>query len=333
MKKLCIFIFLILSLGLMTACGGQIHSSDAVPVTPSPVISIAPLSTPVPSTNPNSAVIPTTVPTVIPTAAPMPASTPTPIPTVIPTPTPVPTPTPTPRLPMITKSPTDEIVDEGGSCWFIAKYENATVAVWHFLSPDRQTDLTYEAAQRMFPTMEILNGMYSNLQLKNIPYSANGWRVYCRYSNSNGYTDTGMALITVRPNPNPTPTPAPNPTSTPAPAVVTILNYSGRWTDDGTRTVDMLIYQDKTSVYTIEISWVSSFMETHYWTMSAVDNGSGKLVYSNGSHTVTSSDGGVVQALYSGNGRGSFQFNDEGKLVWNSEMEDVAKGIVFVTIQ
>ena len=108
---------------------------------------------------------------------------------------------PTPELlpPVITKSPTDETVEEGGSCWFVAKYKNAEIAVWHFVSPDGQSDLTYEAAQKAFPNMEILNGMYSNMQLKNIPYAANGWRVYCRYSNASGYVDTGTALITVLP--------------------------------------------------------------------------------------------------------------------------------------
>ena len=101
-------------------------------------------------------------------------------------------------LPTVTKNPTDETVEEGGSCLFLAGYENAVLAVWHFVSPDGQTDMTYEAAQAAFPSLEIRNGMYSNLQLRNIPYSLNGWRVYCQYSNPGvGYVNTETARITV----------------------------------------------------------------------------------------------------------------------------------------
>jgi hypothetical protein len=91
----------------------------------------------------------------------------------------------------------------------VAKYENATWAVWHFVSPDGQTDMTYEAAAERFPTMEIVNGMYSTMTLKNVPADLNGWRVYCRYTNKVGSVDTKSALITVTGEPAPTPAPTP----------------------------------------------------------------------------------------------------------------------------
>ena len=49
-----------------------------------------------------------------------------------------------------------------------------------------------------FPTMKILNGMYSTMKLENIPLEANGWKVYCRYTNNAGSADTASALITVK---------------------------------------------------------------------------------------------------------------------------------------
>ena len=159
----------------------------------------------------NPVVTPT--PTVEPTNSPIPIVTPTnppsPSPTIEPTPTPIINP-----LPIITKSPTSETVEEGGSCYFVAKYENATIAVWHFVSPDGQLDMTYTGAQEEFKPVEIINGMYSTMQLKNIPYSLNGWRVYCRYSNDYGSVNTNMASITVIPAPVVTPTPiiTPEPT-------------------------------------------------------------------------------------------------------------------------
>ena len=112
-----------------------------------------------------------------------------------------------PNLPIITKSPTDETVPIGGNCSFVARYENAVWAVWHFVSPDGQTDLTYEEASGQFPTLEIINGMYSTMKLRNIPAELNGWRVYCRYTNRSGDSDTKTALITVTDAPAPTPTP------------------------------------------------------------------------------------------------------------------------------
>ncbi len=147
--------------------------------------------------------------------------TPTPAPSAAPTATPAPSATPAPDgLPIIKKSPTDETVKVGGSCMFVAKYENATWAVWHFVSPDGQTDMTYEAAAERFPTMEIVNGMYSTMTLKNVPADLNGWRVYCRYTNKTGSADTKTALITVTGTPEPTPAPTPAPTTAPLGPVV-----------------------------------------------------------------------------------------------------------------
>ena len=161
--------------------------------------------------NKTETIIPTIEP-ITPTLEPTPVPTPTPIPTPQPTPEPTPTPTPSPiptpinyYLPSILKNPTDETVYEGDSCYFVAKYENATIATWHFLSPDGQTDLTYIAAMQAFKPLEVVNGMYSTVQLKHIPLSLSGWRVYCHYTNEYGSSSTKTALITVIPRPQQTP--------------------------------------------------------------------------------------------------------------------------------
>ena len=141
---------------------------------------------------------------------------PNPVPTPTPTPTPAATPAPAGQLPVITKSPTKETVDKGGNCWFVAKADNYQSLAWHFVSPDGQTDLTGAAVQEAHPDMEILNATTPNLQLKSIPASANGWRVFCRYTNTAGYKDTDTAMITVRGADTAaaaTPTPSPAPTA------------------------------------------------------------------------------------------------------------------------
>jgi hypothetical protein len=132
-----------------------------------------------------------------------------------PTPT---TPDPYKDLPKITKSPTDETVDEGGSCSFIGNYENAIWAVWHFVSPDGKTDYAYDKAADEFKPVIIEGGDVSHLRLKNIPYSLNGWRVYCEYSNYAGAVRTNMATVWVNPKPTPSPSPTPTPTPTAAPS-------------------------------------------------------------------------------------------------------------------
>ena len=211
-KFLLIFLIIALSLSLI-GC----HDRATPIVTPSPTV--IPTATPIPTTRPTTA--------------------PSPIPTPTPTPTPVPTPTPTVNpFPVITKSPTSETVNEGGSCYFVANYENATIAVWHFVSPDGQTDITYIGAQSTFAPVEIINGMYSTMQLKNIPYSLNGWRVYCRYSNDYGSVNTKTATITVIPAPVITPTPTPAPTAAPTPTPTATPEPTPTATPEPTPTIE-----------------------------------------------------------------------------------------------
>ena len=124
----------------------------------------------------------------------------------------------TSNLPIITKSPTGETVDIGGEAIFVAKYENALWAVWHFVSPDGSRDLTYEQAKEEFPDLWIVDGMYSIMTLRNIPAALNGWKVYCEYTNNNGSSNTEMAAITVLGAPAAQTAAAPEPAPEAAPA-------------------------------------------------------------------------------------------------------------------
>ena len=101
--------------------------------------------------------------------------------------------------PKVTKDPTDETVKPGESAWFVAKHTGAILARWHFVSPDG-TDYEYtnEAISAQFPQMKIVGGDQGTMQLQNIPLNANGWKVYCRYSNNSGTADTKAATITVQ---------------------------------------------------------------------------------------------------------------------------------------
>ena len=151
---------------------------------PAPVETVAPVVTPEPTP------VPTPVPTVEPIVTPEPAPVATPVPTPVPN---------AADLPIIRKSPTDESVVEGGNAYFVARYDNALWAVWHFVSPDGTEDYAYDAAElrAKFPNMEIRNGMYSTMELRNMPLELSGWKVYCQYRNRTGSTNTEKATITV----------------------------------------------------------------------------------------------------------------------------------------
>ena len=124
--------------------------------------------------------------------------------------------------PKVTKDPTDETVKPGESAWFVAKHTGAILARWHFVSPDGSDyEYTNEAVSKQFPQMKIVGGDQGTMQLQNIPLNANGWKVYCRYSNNSGTADTKMATITVQGG---TQAPADNAVSaTPAAAASTVV--------------------------------------------------------------------------------------------------------------
>ena len=151
------------------------------------------------TTNPDGSIsVPVQSAAATPTPTPAAAAAATPAPTPVPTPASTPTPVPTagPGSPVITKDPTDEKVQVGGSCWFVANHRGAILARWHFVAPDG-TDLQYDEAAAKFPNLNIHNGEYDSMKLSNIPAELNGYRFYCRFSNNNGAVDSKSALLTV----------------------------------------------------------------------------------------------------------------------------------------
>ena len=109
-----------------------------------------------------------------------------------------PSPTPASGLPVTTKDPYGEVVDEGGGTSFIARADNAERYLWRFVSPDGRSTYDYNKVGSQFPGMIISGGTSEQLYLSYIPYELNGWKVYCVFSNSAGDTASGEAAIQVR---------------------------------------------------------------------------------------------------------------------------------------
>ena len=230
---------------------------------------------------------------------------------------------------------------EGGECYFIADYQNATIAVWHFVSPDGQTDLTYDAMPAYFPTLEIINGMYSAMQLKNIPLTLNGWKVYCRYSNDIGSVSTGSALLSVLPNPAAQQASSGGQTDGSQggatgenPAQATTASFAGTYVDSVGARAQIEITSDAPGHYYVVASWPNSETEEYTWFFSGEFNQYGVLEYKDCSLVVTrfneAGEGLAIEAFSNGTGKLEYSFTNGG-LYWTDDFSgSVADGIYFV---
>ena len=300
-----------LALLLLAGCGSRGGSGPEPEETSTPAPTAAPTATPTvtPSATPAVSTTATPVPTLAPTA------TPTLVPTFTPTAVPTFTPTPVPDPPFVTKHPVSVTVQEGGSCQFEAGYVNAIWAVWHFVSPDGQTDITYEQIGQRFPTMQVANGMYSTMQLSNIPLGANGWKVYCRYTNSAGSTNTNSAVLTV--------------TQKGAPVD---FQLAGDYMDSVGQRASMNI-SGPASQYNVVIRWANSSSESVEWAFSGSFNSSGVMNYSNCTKkTVTYDAAGNSTAVVNySNGSGSLTYTAAGGTIsWKDNVEGIGGNCRFV---
>ena len=229
-----------------------------------------------------------------------------------------------PNAPVVTKDPTGETVAVGGKCQFVTRYENAKIAEWHFVSPDGTRDLDYLQAAKEFPDLKIIKGYSKDMTLDNIPAALNGWKVYCRFSNDSGSTNTKAALITIKGQPTPTPATTTAPTSTPKQQ-----GFEGRWAEENAqKCVITFVYRGEGSV-NVDIIWSTSNNQKDRWTMTANVSKKDIMEYTDGHHwleTYTSETAYTVSGE-SYNGTGRF-FIQDGKLHWvddQTKQETVCK--------
>jgi len=119
---------------------------------------------------------------------------------------------PAKTAPKITKHPTGETVEVGGTAKFVARAENHSKFTWRIVSKD--TTCTYKAteAEYYFPGLQVSGTDTETLVLSNIPASMDTWSVECMFTNDYGNSFSNGAIITVKNN-------APAPTKAPAPTV------------------------------------------------------------------------------------------------------------------
>jgi hypothetical protein len=100
----------------------------------------------------------------------------------------------------ITKNPTGETVDAGGSATFIARADNAAKLVWRIVSKDTTKTVNAKEAPSYFSGLQVSGTDTETLVLSNIPASMHEWSVECKFIASDGktYLCTTGAVIRVR---------------------------------------------------------------------------------------------------------------------------------------
>lgn len=101
------------------------------------------------------------------------------------------------QRPVITKNPTGETVEVGGTAQFVARADGATSFVWRIVSADTTNTVTADEAAWYFSGLQVSGQDTERLTLSNIPKSMNGWAVECKFTNAAGSSFTTGAIITV----------------------------------------------------------------------------------------------------------------------------------------
>ena len=128
----------------------------------------------------------------------------------------------------ITKQPTGETVEEGGSCLFIARADNDNSRHWYFTKNGVVVDASDAAAQ--FPGLSVSGVTSEKLKLNHIPASMNGWSAYCVfYGNDSSATSHKAGIVVLASNET---TPVPAETEVPVTAAPKVIDATPQATDE-----------------------------------------------------------------------------------------------------
>ena len=97
----------------------------------------------------------------------------------------------------ITKSPTGEYVEVGGTAKFVARANNAERIVWRIVSNDTTNTVQASEAADYFPGLMVDGLGKETLILSNIPRSLDGWRIEAQFWNGNRHAESNGALVTI----------------------------------------------------------------------------------------------------------------------------------------
>lgn len=119
--------------------------------------------------------------------------------------------------PTIIKNPSAETVKEGGWASFTATANYARDYEWFLEGPDGRQAVSVSDINLTYPEMSATGNGSTKMNLYNIPYELNGWKVVCNFigAGTNNSVKSQGALLTVIPTTSrPAETPAPEPEET-----------------------------------------------------------------------------------------------------------------------
>lgn len=101
-----------------------------------------------------------------------------------------------PAIPVVTKSPTSETVDEGGRALFVARATDYNSLTWYV----SKNGVTYKAAEApyYFSGLTVSGTGEETLALYNIPISMDGWLVQAKFVGDAGSVYSGQAKVNVK---------------------------------------------------------------------------------------------------------------------------------------
>ena len=177
--------------------------------------------------------------------------------------------------PTVTKSPTDETVDEGGEASFVAAGKYILKYEWKLQAADGKVYTCADAA-KTFNSLKVSGANSEKLTLSNIPASLDGAKIFCEFS-AGATVATDKAQLTVIPKPTEAPTEIPTevpteaPTEAPKPAETEVpqpltpekaddigsgSNESGKEAKDNTSLVIAIIV----SVAVVAVAGIAAFV-------------------------------------------------------------------------
>lgn len=97
----------------------------------------------------------------------------------------------------VTKSPTSEVVYEGGSASFVAYAQNASGITWLLVAPDGGQIFDAAALAKSMPGLSISGIGTPTLTIGCIPLSLDGWGIQAKFYGEGGPVHSSMAYLSV----------------------------------------------------------------------------------------------------------------------------------------
>ena len=101
------------------------------------------------------------------------------------------------KLPTITKNPTGEVVEPGGTAYFVARANGATAIAWVLADAEGVKGYNAKDIAAAHPGTACTGADSEMLCVTGIDASMDGWKVICKFSNADGAVFTESAVITV----------------------------------------------------------------------------------------------------------------------------------------